>query len=51
MMAFGAGVSRDALSSYLPAFFAAGVLCVVAALSVGLLRGRGRPVVLATRTG
>jgi hypothetical protein len=51
MMAFGAGVSRDALSSYLPAFFVAGVLCVVAALSVGLLRGRSGAVILATRTG
>ena len=51
MMAFGAGVSRDALSSYLPAFFVAGVLCVVAALSLGLLRGRSGAVILATRTG
>jgi predicted MFS family arabinose efflux permease len=41
VMAFGAGWSRDALTSYLPAFFMAGVLCVVAALSLGLLRGRG----------
>ncbi len=32
--AFGAGVSRDALASYLPAFAAAGVMCVVAALAV-----------------
>jgi MFS family permease len=30
--AFGAGLSRTMLSSYLPAFFAAGVLCVIAAL-------------------
>ena len=51
MMAFGAGVSRDALSSYLPAFFVAGVLCVVAALSLGLLRGHSEAVILATRTG
>lgn len=29
--AFGAGVSRTALASYLPAFFTAGVLCIVAA--------------------
>jgi len=30
--AFGAGLSRTLLASYLPAFFAAGVLCVIAAL-------------------
>ena len=32
--AFGAGVSRDALLSYLPAFFAAGVACIVASAAV-----------------
>jgi len=30
--AFGAGLSRTMLASYLPAFFAAGALCIVAAL-------------------
>jgi MFS family permease len=30
--AFGAGLSRTLLSSYLPAFFMAGVLCIIAAL-------------------
>jgi len=30
--AFGAGLSRTVLATYLPAFFAAGALCVVAAL-------------------
>ena len=30
--AFGAGVSRTVLATYLPAFFAAGALCIVAAL-------------------
>src|SRR5436190_23071227 len=30
--AFGAGLSRTELASYLPAFFAAGLLCIVAAL-------------------
>src|ERR1700742_2694535 len=30
--AFGAGLSRTLLSSYLPAFFVAGALCVIAAL-------------------
>jgi MFS family permease len=32
--AFGAGLSRTMLSTYLPAFFAAGALCIVAALIV-----------------
>ncbi|WP_371425005.1 MFS transporter [Tardiphaga sp.] len=32
--AFGAGLSRTVLLSYLPAFFAAGALCIVAALIV-----------------
>jgi predicted MFS family arabinose efflux permease len=32
--AFGAGLSRTLLLSYLPAFFAAGALCLVAALLV-----------------
>jgi predicted MFS family arabinose efflux permease len=30
--AFGAGLSRDALASYLPAFYIAGAACLVAAL-------------------
>ena len=32
--AFGAGFSRTAFASYLPAFFAAGALCMVAAMLV-----------------
>lgn len=32
------GLSRDILASYLPAFFAAGMLCILAALAMGLLR-------------
>jgi hypothetical protein len=32
--AFGAGLSRTVLASYLPAFFAAGALCIVAAVIV-----------------
>jgi sugar phosphate permease len=32
--AFGAGLSRTLLASYLPAFFVAGALCIVAALIV-----------------
>ncbi len=39
--AFGAGVSRDALASYLPAFSAAGVACLLAALAVLAVRRRG----------
>jgi hypothetical protein len=34
------------LASYLPGFFAAGVLCIVAALSLWLLRGRKGPIAL-----
>jgi hypothetical protein len=30
--AFGAGLSRTLLASYLPAFFAGGVLCIIASL-------------------
>jgi len=30
--AFGAGLSRTVLATYLPAFFTAGVLCIIAAL-------------------
>jgi predicted MFS family arabinose efflux permease len=40
LMAFLAGVSRDLLMSYLPGFLAAGVLCIVAALSLWLLSSR-----------
>jgi MFS family permease len=42
--AFGAGVSRTVLQTYLPAFFVAGALCVVAALIV-LAISRPKPVV------
>jgi hypothetical protein len=31
--AFGAGLSRTLLASYLPAFFFAGTLCIIAALT------------------
>jgi hypothetical protein len=48
MMALAAGESRDAFNSYLPAFLAAGVICLMAALSLLLLRGRTRSAVLAT---
>jgi predicted MFS family arabinose efflux permease len=38
-MAYGAGMSRDFLASFLPAVHVAGALCIVAALSFALLRG------------
>lgn len=44
--AFGAGVSRDALASYLPAFYLAGLACVAAAIAV-LLLPRARAAVAA----
>jgi MFS family permease len=42
--AFGAGLSRTVLNTYLPAFFVAGALCIVAALIV-LAISRPKPVV------
>jgi len=41
--AFGAGLSRTVLDSYLPAFFIAGALCVIAAL-LALSISRPKPV-------
>ncbi len=41
--AFGAGLTRTLLESYLPAFFAAGVLCIIAAAAVLLLRRSTAP--------
>lgn len=41
--AFGAGFSRSALQSYLPAFFVAGLLCLIAALLVPTLGRRPAP--------
>lgn len=43
--AFGAGLSRTALQSYLPAFAAAGALCLLAALLVPMIGGRAKPAV------
>ncbi|MHC1999801.1 MFS transporter [Methylobacterium sp. CM6241] len=40
-IAYGAGLSRTALSSYLPAFFAAGALCILAAILVMTLSRPG----------
>lgn len=50
VMAFAAGASRDALASYLPAFLSAGVLCLIATLSLWLLRGRAKPTIAAAVT-
>jgi sugar phosphate permease len=43
--AFGAGLSRTILATYLPAFFFAGALCVVAALIVLAISRTPKPVV------
>ena len=50
IMAFAAGISRDELSTYMPAFFTAGVLCLAATLSLWLLKGRSGPAALTPRT-
>ena len=44
--ALAAGISRDVLSSYLPAFYAAGVMCLVAAVAVLFARVRTPALVL-----
>jgi MFS family permease len=41
--AFGAGFTRTAYDSYLPAFFASGVLCVLAAAAMLIRRGERVP--------
>jgi predicted MFS family arabinose efflux permease len=43
--AFGAGLSRTVLATYLPAFFAAGALCIVAALIVLVIARAPKPAV------
>jgi sugar phosphate permease len=43
--AFGAGWSRDAVASYLPAFTAAGLACLLAALAAMAVRRPGAPAV------
>lgn len=42
--AFGAGLSRTALQSYLPAFATAGALCLLAAVLVPMIGSRAKPV-------
>jgi MFS family permease len=44
MAAFGAGLSRTVLLSYLPAFFAAGVLCIIAASLTLVISRQPKPV-------
>jgi hypothetical protein len=41
--AFGAGLSRTVLATYLPAFFAAGALCIIAALIVLTIARQAKP--------
>jgi MFS family permease len=43
--AFGAGLSRTMLATYLPAFFAAGGLCIIASLIVLAIARQPKPVV------
>ena len=43
--AFGAGLSRTMLASYLPAFFVAGALCIVASLMTLAISRQPKPVV------
>ncbi len=48
--AFGAGLSRTLLSTYLPAFFFAGALCVVAAVIVLAISRAPKPAIAKTAT-
>jgi hypothetical protein len=45
--AFGAGLSRSELSTYLPAFYAAGAACLIAALIALAAKPRGAKTMLA----
>lgn len=45
--AYGGGWSRDALASYLPAFFVAGALCILAALASVAISRPGHPSIAA----
>jgi F0F1-type ATP synthase membrane subunit c/vacuolar-type H+-ATPase subunit K len=44
----GAGWSREALLSYLPAFFAAGIACVVASIAILTIRKQSAEAILTT---
>jgi predicted MFS family arabinose efflux permease len=43
VIAAGAGITRDALATYIPAFVFAGIMCLVAATSMSLLLGKRNP--------
>ena len=47
--AYGAGYSRTTLQTYLPAFYAAGALCLVAAMLVWLIQRRPAPAAVPVR--
>jgi MFS family permease len=49
--AYGAGFSRTAFSTYLPAFFAAGALCLIASLLVLMLAKPVRPAAIPAAAG
>ncbi|MDA9451205.1 MULTISPECIES: MFS transporter [unclassified Bradyrhizobium] len=46
--AFGAGFTREAFASYLPAFMAAGAMCIIAAAAIILVQRRSTEEALAT---
>jgi MFS family permease len=48
--AFGAGLSRTLLASYLPAFFVAGALCIIASLLTLVISRPVKPLVAAAAT-
>jgi MFS family permease len=48
--AFGAGLSRTLLASYLPAFFVAGALCIIASLLTLVIARAAKPVTAAATT-
>ena len=43
VMAAAAGITRDEVASYIPSFFAAGIACGLAAVSMLVLLGRRNP--------
>jgi predicted MFS family arabinose efflux permease len=45
--AFGAGLSRTLLASYLPAFFVAGALCIIASLLTLVISSQPKPALVA----
>ncbi|MFL5282650.1 MAG: MFS transporter [Rhodopila sp.] len=49
LTAFATGLSRDLLASYLPGFFAAGALCLAAALSLWLAKRQHGAAIVASR--